>query len=378
MEISRSTAMRIVTELSEIISQKVNLMDEKGMIIASTDPERIGTLHVGSQEVLEKKISALVIHNDDEYPGSKAGLNLPIEMDGRYIGVVGITGRYESIEKYGRIIKKMTEILLLDDYLKEQKHLVKSVRSRYIQEWIPDLDETNISSFASRGIALGIDITIPRRVMTFTPVPELEATLESQQLLNQAERTFQNILKEIPGCLMVLNGKQLLCLVPDRTDRELLRLANELSGAVKQLCGLHMAVGMDSQPVFNESLAEGCLRAEKALRSSILTVEHPPIFYKDINLEIFIRDIPIKLKQEYIEKVFQNCTQAERGAYMRILKVLYACNGSIQQTAQQLFLHKNTLQYKLNKLYTLTGINPRTAEGTALYYLAIAFNETLD
>ena len=38
MEISRSTAMRIVTELSEIISQKVNLMDEKGMIIASTDP----------------------------------------------------------------------------------------------------------------------------------------------------------------------------------------------------------------------------------------------------------------------------------------------------------------------------------------------------
>ena len=84
------------------------------------------------------------------------------------------------------------------------------------------------------------------------------------------------------------------------------------------------------------------------------------------------------LKQEYIEKVFQNCTQAERGAYMRILKVLYACNGSIQQTAQQLFLHKNTLQYKLNKLYTLTGINPRTAEGTALYYLAIAFNETLD
>ena len=193
MEISRSTAMRIVTELSEIISQKVNLMDEKGMIIASTDPERIGTLHVGSQEVLEKKISALVIHNDDEYPGSKAGLNLPIEMDGRYIGVVGITGRYESIEKYGRIIKKMTEILLLDDYLKEQKHLARSVRSRYIQEWITDLDETNISSFASRGIALGIDITIPRRVMTFTPVPELEATLESQQLLNQAERTFQNI-----------------------------------------------------------------------------------------------------------------------------------------------------------------------------------------
>ena len=34
-----------------------------------------------------------------------------------------------------------------------------------------------------------------------------------------------------------------------------------------------------------------------------------------------------------------------------------------------------TLQYKLNKLSGLTGINPRTYQGGALYCLALAFLE---
>ena len=37
MHISSATAMRIVTDLSDIIRQKVNLMDENGVVIASTD-----------------------------------------------------------------------------------------------------------------------------------------------------------------------------------------------------------------------------------------------------------------------------------------------------------------------------------------------------
>ena len=60
---------------------------------------------------------------------------------------------------------------------------------------------------------------------------------------------------------------------------------------------------------------------------------------------------------------------------MELLKVFYGCNGSIQQASEQLFLHKNTLQYKLNKLSGLTGINPRTYTGGCLYCLALAILE---
>ena len=34
-------------------------------------------------------------------------------------------------------------------------------------------------------------------------------------------------------------------------------------------------------------------------------------------------------------------------------------NGSIQKCADELFIHKNTLQYRLNKIRDLTGFSPR-------------------
>lgn len=52
MNISRQNAMHIVTNISNIINQHVNMMDEHGMIIASTDSGRIGTFHGAIRQVL--------------------------------------------------------------------------------------------------------------------------------------------------------------------------------------------------------------------------------------------------------------------------------------------------------------------------------------
>ena len=61
-----------------------------------------------------------------------------------------------------------------------------------------------------------------------------------------------------------------------------------------------------------------------------------------------------------------------------ILRVLYECDGSINQAAEQLYLHKNTLQYKLNRLREKTGYDPRKLSSAPYYYLAIAFYESME
>ena len=45
MYISRETAQEIVEEIGREIGEHINLMDERGYIIASTDAARIGNLH---------------------------------------------------------------------------------------------------------------------------------------------------------------------------------------------------------------------------------------------------------------------------------------------------------------------------------------------
>lgn len=378
MRISKTIAMRIVTDLGDIIDQKVNLMDETGAIIASTDPSRIGTLHGGAQKVIQEKLDELVIAADDEYPGSRAGLNLPIEMDGDIIGVVGITGEYAAIEKHGRVIKKMTEILLLDDVLKERKRLERSVQARFLQEWVFGGGEIPDAALESRGLALGIDVMLPRRVILLTPVDSQADTSEGQRRLERLEENLHSALEGEKEALVVGSGAKFVCLVPTRSDPRMLQLASQLCAQVSAPPHMRLAAGIDGGGGAGPAIRGAYLRAEKALRASLSREGSPPVLYSDINLELFIHELSPLLKQEYISKVFSGCAPEEIDGFADMLKALFACNGSLNAASARLFIHKNTLQYKINKLIQRTGLDPRTAEGTALYYLAIAFRESLE
>ncbi len=48
MHISKNSATQIVNEISRLVKQNINLMDETGYIIASGDKSRIGSFHYGA------------------------------------------------------------------------------------------------------------------------------------------------------------------------------------------------------------------------------------------------------------------------------------------------------------------------------------------
>ena len=73
-------------------------MDAAGVIFASTDPERIGQRHLGACQVLEQGLPRLVVQEDDGRPGgARRGINLPIQLDGPTVGVIGITGAPQEV-----------------------------------------------------------------------------------------------------------------------------------------------------------------------------------------------------------------------------------------------------------------------------------------
>ncbi|MCD0050356.1 PucR family transcriptional regulator, partial [Streptococcus agalactiae] len=46
-------------------------------------------------------------------------------------------------------------------------------------------------------------------------------------------------------------------------------------------------------------------------------------------------------------------------------------NLSLKECSQELFIHKNTVQYRLNKIYESTQLNPRNFKDATLLYLAL-------
>lgn len=67
MEITERITRNIVSEISSTIHQAVNLMNAEGMIIASTNPKRVGTLHKGAEKIIRERLECLEIYSDGEY-----------------------------------------------------------------------------------------------------------------------------------------------------------------------------------------------------------------------------------------------------------------------------------------------------------------------
>ncbi|MEG0693526.1 MAG: sugar diacid recognition domain-containing protein, partial [Oscillospiraceae bacterium] len=316
----------------------------------------------------------LVIQGEHEYIGSKAGINLPVVIQDEIVGVVGVTGPYLQVVKYGQIIKKMTEILLRDHSYREQKELDDNIRSRFINEWLC-VDIRNINpALATRGLSLGIDITIERRIMVMTVFASDESDImKTQKIFDHAGKIISRIMSEDKNNVVLKSTTNIICAVSANNDRGMRQLANRIKNEVEKSNNVKLAIGIDSQINHYTFIHTAYLKATKALQACLRTQEKEIRFYDNINMEIFSSEIPEMVKEEYIRKIFKGYTAMEIAQWIIILETFYKEEGSITATAQKLFIHKNTLQYKLKKLYEQTGYDPRSIHYSSLYYNAIYF-----
>lgn len=373
MRISRTTAMRIVRELKNVINQDLTFMDTTAHIIACTNESRIGDYHGASRKMLDEGLSMLTVPSDDAYEGTQKGVNTTIVIEGQVVAVVGITGEYETVEKFIRIIKQMTEILLLDEIHKEQKRSMQNIRNRYVYEWIFSNTDWVGRDFYFQGLNLGIDIAVPRRIVLASMASQSGAADRGrvEDRWEKAEPIVKEFFRASDQALWITNGYKLVMLVPETRDDAIRTMAQELQEKISEGPSVTMFFGADSTPTWSEYTHDGYLRAEKALLSNRNAQSSGIVFYHDINVEIFLHEISTGTKQEFINKIFKGCTKQEIARWCQILSVLYLCNGSISQAAERLYLHKNTLQYQLNKLKRISGYDPRALGDSSLFYIAI-------
>ena len=199
--IPRKQMQKIVEELEGTIQKKINIMDETGCIIASSDISRIGTYHSGAQRVISQRLEELVISEEDRYAGAKNGINLPIIIENEIIGVVGITGEKEEVQILGKIIQKMTKILIMESYQNNQKKIMENMRNNFLFSWLfasEDNGETE-ENMKLRGQLLGIDINLDRVVVVLGVSHKNEKSRFQEAEVEQ--KLYDRILREINRCL---------------------------------------------------------------------------------------------------------------------------------------------------------------------------------
>lgn len=376
MKISRTSAQQIVEEIGKLVRQNINLMDETGHIIASNDPSRVGKFHPGAYEVLTKHLSELYITGEWEQSDNRVrqGINLPIEVEGQLEGVIGITGLYDEVIQYGQIVKKMAEILVKERIAMDEQRLDQRIRTRFLEEWIMGNGLANLQSLSERGFSLGIDIRIPRRCVVVSP-RHLESylnSMEGQVFLEQVESV---VTAQLPRSSMVLRnaGRQIL-LLPNRSDRELITLCQKLTDAVSRRLNVQLVCGIDGRA---SDIHTACIQANRAWRFANHAVQQIVVF-DSLHAELVLDHIPKDRKQSYLHRIFPDCTTSQIREFISLLEAWFAAEGSLGAAANALYIHKNTLQYRLKRLAEISGLDVRLPSQAPALYLALQFFRELD
>lgn len=376
MYISQTAAQSIVEEIGREIHEHINFMDQEGYIVASTDRARLGTLHTGARRIIEEKLPELYITEEMENSTTKKGINLPITIRDEIVGVVGITGDRERVAGYGNIVRRMTEIMVEDSRLKAHKVYDRRVRYRFIEEWIGRSGAFYDRGFVERGGQIGIDIMKPRRgmVIRFVRYSLLSATQEGQRRLEEMEAAVRHYADR-EEILYLREPPRQICLVEACSDEKIRKIAENIHRLLLEKYGERVVIGIDSMDSGSVHINQICKEAERAAEAGGLT---DIIFYKDLYVELFLRDVTAEAQVEYLNRLFPGTGEEELDAYMKLIEVFIEEEGSLARMSERLYMHKNTIQYKLKKMEALNGRDIRTPVGAAVYYMALQFYRTLN
>ena len=345
-------AQDFVEATSLLVGQRtINIMDQKGIIIASTEKHRIGDFHQGAAEVLETGKPVLIkIEDLPRYPGTKEGYNMPIFLNDEIIGVVGIFGCEEEVQSIANLLRVYVTQSFSQFQMTQKQNLEAELRNQLLRLLLFG-GESQKEMIAKLCGMLNLQLEYPIRiVLLYESARErnMKHLLDYSQLIQNL--IWKNVLDRRRDVFGIQNADYVILLgggespeMQKRLDKLLHEIEAEdvWNAAVSSPCRNleEISAGMREVSVLRnrkggtiQNLEEHSCRMQYLLGS--MTVQE--------GARTAARMLR-RLKEQHGEN------QAEQ--LLRTARVYYECGGSVARAAEQLNLHKNTLLYRMKQLY---------------------------
>ncbi|WP_270181161.1 CdaR family transcriptional regulator [Alkalihalobacillus sp. CinArs1] len=358
--LTREIAKTIVIETSLRLNRNVNIMNEKGVIIGSGDAERIDQIHEGALEVLNTKEPLAIYKNDDgKWRGTQPGLNLPISFQNQVVGVIGITGNPDEMNDVGGLVKMTTELMIKQEFIARQLEWKQRTKEMIIEELLrtaPSYEQIE------RGMKL-IELNLPSPY-TILVVQIGNRSMPNHELIQRIERCISQH-DALVGFINVNTLFISLCGVGDekkpldQISLELNRLSLDYRLAVSNV--------ITTFDDFSQAYQDCKLALEIVTNQQL-------IFYADIEPQALLHQTNSTEAVRFRKRIVTDTVEK----YESTLTAFFENNLNIQQTSEAMFIHRNTLVYRLNKITKDTGYDPREFRDALTLQMALWMPESSD
>lgn len=376
MKLDRDLAQKIVKNTMSVLGKNINIMNHKGIIIGSGDRSRLNTFHEIANKVIENQQPFIIKEEEiDKFQGVKEGINLPIRFQENIIGVVGITGEVKEVTGYGEIVKNMVELILQQEFLRQEIEMETRARENFYQQLL--------------GNSIEAKDLLQDRIKLFKINSNLDRVVFLIKLETFNNKLVTNEMKELNDLhylndedIFLMRGDNLVLVKTLETkemklqSKQILKLARILEKHInKKISSPMIGIGQIVNNLDRLYLSYKGAKFAFAVGNKVYKSKNKQIFYiNHLGYDYILPFIDYSHSDYFLHNLFDKdiegiFSETDTG---EIIELLVENDLNVSKTAEQLYIHRNTLLYRINKIKKRTGLNPKKAKD--LFTLLLAYH----
>ena len=340
----------IIRQMGEAAGHTVGVIDENGIVIACSDLARVG-------------------ENDSAVCEDLAYTSDTVVIDGCTFRAIGPMGSRDNIifvsgedEESARLCDVLAVSFTAIKSLNEEKYDKATFIKNIILDNILPSDiyvrskELHFSSEESRIVILFkfLDRT---EVLPFNMIGQLFPDKEHDLAISIAENEVA-LVKSVKKDVEIRD-----------LEREMASVADTLRSEFYA----NVVIGIGTVVTEVKDLARSYKEAQTAIEvGKVFDTEKNIISYENLGIGRLIYQLPTTLCEMFLQEVFKNGSlDALDRETLQTIQCFFENNLNVSETSRKLFVHRNTLVYRLEKIRKLTGLDLREFDHAITFKVAL-------
>lgn len=211
-----------------------------------------------------------------------------------------------------------------------------------------------------------------------TAVPRVVYLIEAQNDKdNIAMELLKNIFSEQPGCYLTAVEQKNMILIKDVMDKN---AYDEVEQTAQIIVDMLNSEGMLIAKVAYGTIVGELKEVSKSYKEAKMALDVGKIFYMEKSISAYntlgigrlIYQLPVNLCRIFIKEIFgDNVPDEFDDEVLTTVQKFFDNNLNVSETSRQLFVHRNTLVYRIEKLHQSTGLDIRKFDDALTFKIAL-------
>jgi len=355
---ANSVFQSVIVQLKEVADRAIGVIDNEGAVISCTDVTLLGEHWSDAALRVAGSPDAAVSFGQRTYRailGSTGSVEYAVFCDGddeqaklccnlAYIALGDAKNFYEEKHDRGTFVKNiiMDNILPSDIYIraKELRFATDAPRAVFLVRQLGHGDVATVDVLSNM---------FPDKLQDFV------------LSINESDIA---VVKQLPN---------------EASPAELEKIARSIEDALKNELFIKTVIGIGTVAMHLRELADAYKEAQTAIEvGKVFDTEKSISSYENLGIGRLIYQLPTTLCDIFLTEVFKkNSIDSLDQETLFTINKFFENNLNVSETSRKLFVHRNTLVYRLEKIKKLTGLDLRQFDHAIVFKVALMVRKYL-